>query len=160
MVRVVLPQHRKLPPHMKGTKMLFVCATLGGQPDLQISISKPFLWQRPKNTTPLSLPHRGQIIPLLSMPSIRYFPLSNFFLYRTPAIPNSFHWSTSTYLNTGEIFWSAHHVATPHPNPAWSSLSLFPLTALLCWELGASTWGQKCSQWGVISIRKTKGIKY
>lgn len=42
MARVVFPQHRKLPPPTEGTKMLFVCATLGGQTDLQISISKPF----------------------------------------------------------------------------------------------------------------------
>lgn len=84
--------------------MLSVCATLGGQTDLQISISKPFLWQRPLSTNALSLPHRGQIIPLLSMPSIRDFPPSNFLLHIMPAIPNSFHWSTFTYLNAGEIF--------------------------------------------------------
>lgn len=140
MAGVVFPQHRKLPPHMKGAKMLFVCAILGGQTDLQISISKPLLWQRPPNTSSLSLPHRGEIIPLLSMPSVRYFPPSSFLLYITPAIPNSFHWSTSTCLseNYGRNFLvCSPHVATPHPNPVWSFLSLSTLTALLCWELGA-----------------------
>lgn len=68
MARAVLPQLRKLPPHRKGTKMLLVCATLGGHADLQISISKLFLWQRPPNTTPRHFLTEDRLFPLSPCP--------------------------------------------------------------------------------------------
>lgn len=170
---------------MKGTKLLFLCATSGGQTDwpagfpfkcLYFSrgtgwlhcIRPPSRWPHtqgcPCHQTrlPSHFITEERLFPSAPCSHTRHFPPSHFFLHMIAAIPNPCCLSTSTHLTTGETFWSAL-------NTQWLLILVlydhtFPAPPHCFAVLGtgrtASPWGQEYSQCLVICTREIGGITY